>query len=314
MQALYNDNDRFCCDWLSNLMDAGHITPGKIDDRSIADFRPQDLKGYDVVHFFAGIGGWDAALQISKAQWRGQLWTGSCPCQPFSTAGKGKAADDQRHLWPTWFSLVKKCHPAIILGEQVEAAIGWGWLDLVCSDLESQGYACGSAVLPACGVGAPHIRQRLWFVGHAESRDGRLSNGKERREDSELTGASEARELGLTERKRLERYNRNGHTRHQSRWVDSRTPRSIAKTSWTDCDWIKCTDGKARPVESGTQPLATGIPQRLGRLRAYGNSIAPQVAAVFIEAALAPYQDAPPLELLPPDKLMSRRNDDCGFW
>ena len=134
--AYYNESDRYCCGWLQNLMDAGHITPGKIDDRSIVDVRADDIRGYDRVHCFAGIGGWDYALSLSG--YIGPVWTGSCPCQPFSVAGQGKAADDERHLWPAWFSLIRECKPAIIFGEQVEAAIGWGWLDAVFSDLEAE--------------------------------------------------------------------------------------------------------------------------------------------------------------------------------
>jgi DNA (cytosine-5)-methyltransferase 1 len=166
VSALYNEIDRYCCDWLQNLMDAGHITSGKIDDRSIADLSPDDVRGYERVHFFAGIGGWELALQMSE--YAGPVWTGSCPCQPFSAAGKGKASGDERHLWPEWFRLISAVRPPIIFGEQVEAAIGWGWLDLVYSDLEAEGYSVGAAVLPACSVGAPHIRQRLWFVADTD--------------------------------------------------------------------------------------------------------------------------------------------------
>src|SRR6516225_7527999 len=119
VKAFYNEIDSYCCDWLSNLMDAGHITPGKIDDRPIQELSPDVVSGYERVHFFAGIGGWDLALDL--AGWSGPVWTGSCPCQPFSAAGKGQAADDERHLWPAWFSLIRECSPPIVFGEQVEA-------------------------------------------------------------------------------------------------------------------------------------------------------------------------------------------------
>ena len=122
-----------------------------------------------------GIGGWSFALRLAGWPDDRPVWTGTCPCQPFTAAGAGKAADDERHLWPAWFSLIGECRPAIVFGEQVEAAIGWGWLDAVFADLEAEGYACGAAVLPACSVGAPHIRQRFWFVADAASRRGGTS-------------------------------------------------------------------------------------------------------------------------------------------
>ena len=164
MAAYYNEIDPYAAQWLRNLISAGHIAPGDVDERSIVDVRADDLKPYTQCHFFAGIGGWSLALRLAGWPDDRPIWTGSCPCQPFSAAGKGKAADDERHLWPRWFPLIAERRPAIVFGEQVEAAVGWGWLDLVFADLESEGYACGAAVLPACSVGAPHIRQRLWWV------------------------------------------------------------------------------------------------------------------------------------------------------
>lgn len=167
IRAFYNDTDAYCCAWLSNLMDAGLITPGVISDKSIHDLTPDDVSGFNRVHAFAGIAGWELALQLAGWGER-ECWTGSCPCQPFSAAGKGKASSDERHLWPIWFELIRSVRPAVIFGEQVEAAIGWGWLDLVHSDMEAEGYSIRSAVLPACSVGAPHRRDRLWFVANTE--------------------------------------------------------------------------------------------------------------------------------------------------
>jgi DNA (cytosine-5)-methyltransferase 1 len=180
VNAYYNEIDRYACDWLQGLMDAGHITPGKIDDRSIEDVSPDDVRGYERCHWFAGIGGWEVALQMSE--YTGPVWTGSCPCQPFSAAGKGQASGDERHLWPAWFELIRACRPSVIFGEQVEAAIGWGWLDLVYSDLEKEGYAVGAAVLPACGVGAIHIRQRLWTVANAKGANSKRQRSQSGRE------------------------------------------------------------------------------------------------------------------------------------
>ena len=166
-KAYYNELDSYACDWLSNLMDANLIAPGHIDNRSIEDVVPSELHGYTQCHFFAGIGVWSHALR--RAGWHDDrpVWTGSCPCQSFSAAGKGKGFADERHLWPAWYHLISQCRPPVVFGEQVEAAIRYGWLDLVQTDLEGRGYAFGSAGIPAAGVGAPHIRARLYFVADA---------------------------------------------------------------------------------------------------------------------------------------------------
>ncbi len=162
MRALYNEIDPFCCDWLSNLMDAGLITPGKIDQRPVQELSPDDVRGYERVHFFAGIAGWDHALNL--AGWGNEcLWTGSCPCQPFSTASANRRGfDDERHLWPYWRDLIDQCRPPVIFGEQVARASAW--LAMVRRDLERLGYAVGAIPIEAASCGANHLRDRLWFV------------------------------------------------------------------------------------------------------------------------------------------------------
>lgn len=169
MPAYYNEIEPYAAAWLRNLIAAGHIAPGDVDERSIAEVAADDFVGYTQCHFFAGIGGWSYALRLSG--WPDDLpvWTGSCPCQPFSAAGKGAGTKDPRHLWPEWFRLIRQCRPDVIFGEQVEAAVKHGWLDLVSADLEGEGYAVGAVAIPAGGVGAPHIRQRLWFVADRSS-------------------------------------------------------------------------------------------------------------------------------------------------
>lgn len=169
MTAYYNENDHRAAAWLAELIKQNLIAPGIVDTRSIEDVRPDELKEFTQCHFFAGIGGWSYALRLAGWPDDRPVWTGSCPCQPYSTAGKGEGFADERHLWPAWFWLIKQRHPDVIFGEQVEAAINHGWLDLVCSDLEREDYRIGAVGLPACGVGAPHIRQRLWFVADSNS-------------------------------------------------------------------------------------------------------------------------------------------------
>ena len=175
----YNEWEKFPAQWLRELAADGQIPEGVVDERSITDLRPDDLKGYDQCHFFAGIGGWPLALRLAGWPEDWPIWTGSCPCQPFSSAGKRKGHSDERHLWPDWFNLIRACRPKAVVGEQVASAISMGWLDRVFDDLEGEGYSTWACVLPACSVGAPHIRSRLFWAGvrvappHGNGRDQR---------------------------------------------------------------------------------------------------------------------------------------------
>ena len=165
MVSYYNEIDPYAAQWLRNLIANKLIADGDVDERSICDVAAADLHGYTQCHFFAGIGVWSYALRLAGWPDDRPVWTGSCPCQPFSAAGKGKGFDDERHLWPEFHRLISECRPPVVFGEQVASKDGLAWLDTVQSDMEASGYALGAADLCAAGVGAPHIRQRLWFVG-----------------------------------------------------------------------------------------------------------------------------------------------------
>lgn len=173
VHTIYNEIEPYAAEWLQNLIAQGSIADGRVDTRSIADLLPADVAGAGQRHFFAGIGVWSLALRL--AGWPDDLdvWTGSCPCQPFSQAGRGRGFADDRHLWPEWFRLVEECRPAVVLGEQVASKDGLAWFDAVRADLEGAGYAVGAADLCAAGVGAPHIRQRLYFCAVADDDDAR---------------------------------------------------------------------------------------------------------------------------------------------
>jgi DNA (cytosine-5)-methyltransferase 1 len=167
MKVYYNEVEPFLCEWLRRLCHARLIPPGDIDCRDIAEVQPEDLNGYDQCHFFSGIGLWTDALQ--RAGWPDEwpVWTGSCPCQPFSIAGKMQGTADKRHLWPEFLRLIAERRPPACFGEQVASPLGRKWLAGVRADLEGMGYACGAADLCSAGVGAPHIRQRLHWVAYA---------------------------------------------------------------------------------------------------------------------------------------------------
>lgn len=170
----YNEFDPNAAAWLRELIQDGLIPNGDVDERSITDVTPDDLRPYTQCHFFAGIGGWSLALQLAGWPEDRPVWTGSCPCQPYSTAGKQRGNADERDLWPVFFRLIAECKPEFVFGEQVENAIRHGWLDRVYADLEREAYAVGAAVLGAHSVGAPHRRYRLYWGGvrMAENPDG----------------------------------------------------------------------------------------------------------------------------------------------
>ena len=294
MSVYYNEWDAYAAQWLRNLIDAGHLPAGDVDERSICDVSADDLAGYTSCHFFAGIGGWPLALRMAGWPDERPVWTGSCPCQPFSSAGKRQGMDDERHLWPDLFRLVQICAPPVVIGEQVAGADGLAWLDLVSADLEDADYTVRAADLCAAGVGAPHIRQRLFWMGYA---DGKRSQGHGPRAKPGSGGyRSEAGEpCGLGD-SNCESARRDSGSVPDSKAqscgerVQSRDQRHGSWDAgiadhWSNPDWVLCNDpggARWRPVEPGTFPLAARLPGDVGRLRAYGNAIVPQVAAAFI--------------------------------
>ncbi len=167
--AYYNEIDPFAAQWLRNLIAGGHIAPGEVDERSIEDVTADDLRGFTQCHFFAGIGVWSHSLRLAGWPDDKPVWTGSCPCQPFSAAGKGDGFADERHLWPAFFHLISECRPKHVFGEQVAAGNANAWFDLVQTDLEGMGYAFGLVPFTSASIGAPHIRERAYWVAHAGS-------------------------------------------------------------------------------------------------------------------------------------------------
>lgn len=392
---LYNDNSREATAWLQELVVAGHLPPATIDSRSILDIQPDELRPYSQCHFFAGIGGWPLALQLAGWPADQPVWTGSCPCQPFSVAGRGAGISDPRHLWPEFFRLIAECKPPAVFGEQVAGAAGRSWFSGVRANLEGVGYRVGAADLCAASIGAPHIRQRLfWFAISPECGAIRLADpeieGRPRMDpEQQATSGQRARagsdssadSLANLQCPRLEgspgrsvgdecppaerggeaggvgepvssgrypgrascsspghrsaaesdgsssgmdnttstRFDRSecntegssrdqtrlqvpgsgcgygglADTQHDDRRTDQprRRPEGRAADGrpgfWSSYNLIPCRDGKTRRVESGTFPLAYGVPGRVGLLRGYGNAIVPQLAAEFIRAAVA---------------------------
>lgn len=291
MATYYNEFDPKAAAWLRELINAGLIADGEVDERSITDVRADDLRGFNQCHFFAGIGGWSYALRLAGIPDDYPVWTGSCPCQPFSVAGINKGKSDERHLWPAFYDLIKQCRPVTVFGEQVEGAVRHGWLDDLQADMERENYACGFSVLGAHSVGSYHQRQRLYWV--ADSNDKRL----ERRIFlPECTDEQFARPDGLAssmadaENKRCQPEQDKQPTRilreefEPKKRIYGSSNLCTSVRAWSQPDWIECRDNKLRPIKPGLEPLANGIPARVVRLRGYGNAIVPQVAAEFVSA------------------------------
>ena len=241
----YNDNDSFIAKWLRELIKAGLIPKGYVDERSITEIDAESLRAYTQCHFFAGIGGWSYALQLANYPTDEPVWTGSCPCQPLSCAGKQKGHEDERHLWPIWYKLIKEFQPSTIFGEQISSKLGREWLAGLRLDLESLGYAVGAADLPAACVSAPHKRNRLFWVAYSEKLFGierNLHEGSDREFQKIISKPG----------------NRNSTTV----WDELRWPCDLSRV---------CTE-------------PDGLPGRVGLLRGSGNAIVPQVAAEFIKS------------------------------
>lgn len=245
----YNENDPKAAAWLRELIKEGLIAQGFVDERSIMDVQPDDLKPYAQCHFFAGIGGWSYALRLAGVPDDEPIWTGSCPCQPYSVGsvanGGAQGPSDCRDLWPAFSRLIVQREPAIILGEQVASAIPWGWWDRAALDLEKAAYSVGAAVLRADAKKAAHERKRLYWLAIASS---------ERRQ---------------------------GHQSLERISLPTRTPFAVNGNPLAGA-W------SALEGDYSNLLPCDGLSVQLERdaLKGYGNAIVPQVAAAFIRASL----------------------------
>jgi len=252
----YNDNDKFVCKWLADLQSRSLLAEGRIDNRSITTIKGDEVAQYKRCHFFAGIGGWEYALQLAGWPEDEPVWTGSCPCQPFSVAGCGRGEADERHLWPQFFRLINECRPTTIFGEQVAGKRGLGWLARVLADLDSIGYATAAVDLPAAGVGSPQIRQRLFWVAH--------SSGKRRDGQPILL-------------------------REKIPW--QRTP-PVSETAWGRFLGVELRNGDRKRIEPCLVAVVNGFPARVESIKKFGAAIVPQVAATFIASFMEAICDA----------------------
>ena len=209
---------------------------------------------------------------------------GGYPCQPFSTAGQRRGKEDDRHLWPEFNRLVAELRPTWVIGENVAGHISMG-LDDVLSDLEGQGYACRTFVIPACAVDAPHRRDRVWTVAHAPQ--------------LQRNGSAEHRQQGCGQVPEL------GKRSGAEPLADAqriRQPRSGQPLIASDCAsegegetnnaFAVSKPGKWCP-EPNVGRVAHGVPRRVDRLKALGNAVVPQIPQMIGYAILQAEKERP---------------------
>lgn len=139
--------------------------------------------------------------------------TGGFPCQPYSVAGKRKGKEDDRHLWPEMLRAIREIQPSWVVGENVLGLVNWNGglvFEEVQADLENEGYKILPFILPACGVNAPHRRERVWFVAYKNSND----NGRSRNKREKTTSIREQRNLGTGNNEQL-------FTNNDKNWNDA---------------------------------------------------------------------------------------------
>lgn len=316
--AYYNEIEPYAAEWLKNLISKGLVAPGDVDTRSIVDVRPSDLIGYTQCHFFAGIGLWSLALRVAGWPDSRPVWTGSCPCQPFSVAGSKKGFADERDLWPQFHGLIEKRLPPVVFGEQ--SANAAEWLNRVRGNLEAVGYAVGAIPVEAASAGADHYRDRFWFVADydlqcpgegREQRSGQLGGSGSAPQDHPCTvpngdgqrlEGDQPSDPTMVRRRPAYPGRADPHRALVDRpsigWGEGWTEHEFRSRGFTaavagigDGQFIECPDGKWRRLPPpGVRWLGTGVPARVAKLRAIGNAIDWRPASEVIRA----YLDARP--------------------
>jgi DNA (cytosine-5)-methyltransferase 1 len=184
------------------------------------------------------------------------LICGGFPCQPFSTAGKRRSKGDDRYLWPEMLRIIQAVRPTWIIGENVAGIVSLA-LDDVLSELENEGYSCESFIIPACGVNAPHRRDRVWIVAHR--------NGERQLQPEGTQQEQRRRTL-------------DGSKQTSADW-DKREAKSHLDESFWQETWIQASTRICR--------VDDGIPRRVDRakrLKALGNAVVPQIVEIIGKA------------------------------
>jgi len=203
------------------------------------------------------------------------ILTAGYPCQPFSVAGKQRGVEDDRHIWPYILRIVAHKRPTWCVFENVHGHIALG-LDQVLLDLEAEGYSTRTFIVPACGVNAPHRRDRLWIVAYTVSSRGetrhsdRLGNDHgSRRNQGQSKGSSSKINVAYTSNEGSQgRLSGRSDSERQS--LMGHSGRGSSAYGQSGEDWWA--------VEPNIRRVAHGIPRRVDRLKGLGNAIVPRIA------------------------------------
>ena len=204
---------------------------------------------------------------------------GGYPCQPFSTAGKRRGEEDDRHLWPEFSRLVAELRPTWVIGENVAGHISMG-LDDVLSDLEGQGYTARTFVIPACAVDAKHRRDRVWTVAHSKIEQ---CNERQHGERSQANCEGGIRKQARTSSETLANARRGGQS-GQGSYRDAGHSEATGEGQATES--INGSLGGFWPTEPAVGRVANGVPRRVDRLKALGNAVVPQIPEMIGHAIL----------------------------
>jgi len=238
---------------------------------------------------------------VDGTKYRGAtLLTGGFPCQPFSVAGKRKGKEDDRYLWPEMFRVISKARPCWILAENVPGIFHMA-LDTVLADLEGEGYTTGTFIIPACGLNAPHRRNRIWIIGYS------TINGHSGRREKARGAKRESKQGGLCKFEGTDSHASNSKSRLSGKQAEQKRGedfggRDIEIITDSEASLIRGIRNKGK--KEGSQDsdellgdsyrllwqedwhevaarfcrVDDGIPDRIHRLKALGNAIVPQIA------------------------------------
>jgi DNA (cytosine-5)-methyltransferase 1 len=238
--------------------------------------------------------------------WRGliDVLSGGFPCQPYSTAGKRKGKEDDRHKWPQMLRAIREIQPGYVVGENVRGLTNWNGglvFDEVQADLEAEGYEVLPFLLPACAVNAPHRRDRIWFVAHAAGYSCGHAVGNEGQKSQAISGKRfnefvTTTNTGLLRQKITEQQAMGTEQLHES-GVDSNTSNQglqgsqnnghageIGKNGNEQFARLLPPDWKIFPTQSPVCGGNDGIPDRVDRIKALGNAVVPGLVYEIFKA------------------------------